>query len=117
MVRCVSKRRALAASILPAMLGIFVACGAEKHDVKLSGHAGESCSSCSDSCLEDIAASCECDTCTKFGYDEGAGVLLDCTSGVWSTRKRCPGGGSVQCRQSGYKISCLDEAGNELPLN
>jgi hypothetical protein len=98
------------------MLGSFFACGAEEQEVKLQGHAGESCSSCSDSCLENIAASCECETCTAVGYDEEAGVLLDCIDGVWWTRKRCPGGVSVQCNAANrYRISWRDEAGNELP--
>jgi hypothetical protein len=95
----------------------WVGCADEAKDIDLTGRVGESCRSC-DGCDTHLSREgCECSTCTKYGYDPDARLLLQCSGAVWTKDLDCPGGVSVECNPKGgsyRKIHCLDQNGNQI---
>jgi hypothetical protein len=97
------------------MLLFLVGCSAAVEPTGLSfkARAGDPCTKC-DTCTT-TAHTCVCDTCTDYAYDADAKVMLVCSDRGWTVYKKCPGGVSVSCTDGGYKSSCLDESGKEVP--
>lgn len=107
-----SMPRSFAALLCVALLW---GCIERKEELDMTASVGEPCDDCS-SCTS-IVHSCVCETCTYFAREEGGTHLLQCGNGYWVAGNDCPGGLSLECTESGYRVSCLDEDGNEVPLH
>ena len=109
------KRHAFAG--LFAFLAAGVSTQGCEADLSFEAKAGEPCEDCSH-CSQSVPIdTCVCDTCTEFAFDHETNELLQCVSSAWEVNRKCPGGGSVACGESGgYEIRCVDEKGRPWPF-
>jgi hypothetical protein len=96
---------------------LLLACGSGP--VAVEAKEGDPCHLCNDATCGDpsVNNTCDCEKCPGRAFDNAAKTLLICAQGTWTVGQKCPGGGSVTCRDhEPVDPHCLDADRTELPI-